>query len=212
MHGNSKWYTSCCPHMDTCAQKGFMASSRRHADLTSLVGEENHGENRGNHRSRTLKFDGNKLRERRLEVGRSLDEACMACSIAVEILKAFEEGDLDRLPPRPFALGFLRSYCQYLDLAPEGFLAELEEVLYSIRRQNSATKAEKVRASLYFRLPSLHIHLSKELKTWLAVCGLLLLGWFAYSTMLTLDSDPAQGRAQAAGVDLAPEHVQEDPR
>ena len=136
----------------------------------------------------------------------------MACSIAVEILKGLEEGDLDRLPPRPFALGFLRSYCQYLDLAPEGFLAELEQALYSFDEAHSSTKASIAQVSSNIRLPILQLQISNELKTWLAICGLLLLGWFAYSTMLTPQADPAHGRAQAAGVELPPEPVQEDSR
>lgn len=164
-------------------------------------GTANRSGKRGNSRRETLKFDGNELRERRIEQERSIDELSLACSIPKEMIEAFEEGDLDKLPHRCFATGLLRSYCLQLELSPERFISDLQEALRSARNE-----ASNIRRATAFRFPHINwpgfrLPITKEIEAWLAVCGFLLLGWFAYSTVVRPTAELSQGQAQAARVE-----------
>ncbi|HYD17156.1 MAG TPA: RodZ domain-containing protein [Patescibacteria group bacterium] len=65
--------------------------------------------------SSTLKA-GEILRETRLAKGLELEEISAAIHVRVGQLKAIEENHLDALPGMTYALGFLKSYAQYLKL------------------------------------------------------------------------------------------------
>lgn len=59
------------------------------------------------------------LKEARLQRGHKLSHVAETLNIDENFLKAFEAGQLGRLPPQQaYALGFLRSYAQYLELDP----------------------------------------------------------------------------------------------
>lgn len=148
-----------------------------------------------------MKFDGNELRERRIELGRSIDELSLACSISKEMIEAFEEGELDKLPHRCFAIGLLRSYCLQLELSPGRFISDFEEALRT--PHNQASNIRRPSASWFPRInwTSFRLPITKEIETWLAVCGFLLLGWFAYSTIVRPTAELSQGQAQAARVE-----------
>ncbi len=57
---------------------------------------------------------GAQLRRRRLERGEDLDDVAKSLRIKPSYLVEIEQGDLTALPGRPYALGFLRSYADYL--------------------------------------------------------------------------------------------------
>ena len=57
---------------------------------------------------------GAQLRRRRLERGEELDDVAKSLRIKPSYLVEIEQGDLTALPGRPYALGFLRSYADYL--------------------------------------------------------------------------------------------------
>ncbi len=152
-----------------------------------------------------MNFDGTKLKERRIELRRSLIDAGTACSVSVEFLKALEDGDLDPLPPRIFSLGIVRSYCNYLDLPADGYLGQLEEALGTARSRPDSTQTPTERGNSQSRTRLLTFTLSTELTTWIAVCALLFLGWFSYSTLLRSESENAQTQVQAASVE-SPRH------
>ena len=57
---------------------------------------------------------GAQLRQRRLERGEDLDDVAKSLRIRPSYLFGIEQGDLSALPGRPYALGFLRSYADYL--------------------------------------------------------------------------------------------------
>lgn len=59
---------------------------------------------------------GSYLRTRREALGVSLDEIGAATKIRLGLLEALESEDFPRLPAPIFVKGFLRSYCQYLNL------------------------------------------------------------------------------------------------
>ena len=57
---------------------------------------------------------GAQLRRRRLERGEDLDDVAKSLRIKPSYLVEIEQGDLTAMPGRPYALGFLRSYADYL--------------------------------------------------------------------------------------------------
>lgn len=61
---------------------------------------------------------GDRLRQARERRGVSIAEASATLKIRVPILQAFENEDHNKLPPRIYALGQLRTYAAYLGLDP----------------------------------------------------------------------------------------------
>ena len=59
---------------------------------------------------------GDLLRRQRAEMGLNLREVATALKIKLSYLAAIEEGHPDELPGAPYAVGFVRSYSQYLGL------------------------------------------------------------------------------------------------
>lgn len=69
---------------------------------------------------------GQALKEARERQRLTLRQAEETTNIRLEYLKCLEEGELDRLPGRVYAVGFLRSYAKLLNLNPEPLVAELK--------------------------------------------------------------------------------------
>ena len=147
-----------------------------------------------------MKHLGNELRQRRTELKRSIDEASIACAIPKDLIHAIEEGDIERLPHYCFAAGLLRSYCRYLDLPPEGYVTRLQETRSRLEQASASSLKRKAPRGPRLSFPNLGMRLSKEFHTWLAVSALLLLGWFAYSTIIRPTADITQSHAQAASI------------
>ncbi|WP_439814289.1 helix-turn-helix domain-containing protein [Zavarzinia sp. CC-PAN008] len=57
---------------------------------------------------------GTELRSERILQGRTLDQAAAHLRIRKDLLDAIEEGAYGRLPGAPYAIGFVRSYAEYL--------------------------------------------------------------------------------------------------
>lgn len=66
---------------------------------------------------------GDTLRDRRLELGISLETAQEATKIRGRMLTALEEGDYNRLPNPGYVRGYVSSYARYLELDPVPLLA-----------------------------------------------------------------------------------------
>ncbi len=58
------------------------------------------------------------LKEARLQKGYKISEVSKKLNINESFLKAFEEGHLGRLPDQSYAIGFLKSYAEFLGLDP----------------------------------------------------------------------------------------------
>ena len=66
---------------------------------------------------------GATLRTARMRCGEDLQTVAEALRIRRIHLEALEEGDHDALPGRPYAIGFVRSYAEYLNLDPTEMVA-----------------------------------------------------------------------------------------
>ncbi len=65
---------------------------------------------------------GNDLAERRRAAGVTLEDMCRDTKIRRPILEAIEEGDLGKLPPDVFVVGFIKAYCDRLDMDPGPYI------------------------------------------------------------------------------------------
>lgn len=71
-----------------------------------------------------MKEIGEYLKNRRLELGISLDEAEQYLKIRKKYLVGIEEGDESILPGRTYFIGYLRNYANYLE-ADQGYIDQL---------------------------------------------------------------------------------------
>lgn len=62
---------------------------------------------------------GQRLRKERERYGQSLDDIERALKIRAGVIEALEKSDFEHLPGRVYALGFVRSYAEYLGLDPD---------------------------------------------------------------------------------------------
>ena len=62
---------------------------------------------------------GKLLAETRIKRELELDQVARETNIAKRYLEALEQDDYSVFPAEPYVLGFLRNYCEYLDLDPE---------------------------------------------------------------------------------------------
>ncbi len=65
---------------------------------------------------------GDTLRERRIALGLTLDQAESATRIRARLLAALEEGAYDRLPAPGYVRGYISSYGRFLELDPQALL------------------------------------------------------------------------------------------
>ena len=70
---------------------------------------------------------GEELRAARLRVGEDIRTVAGALKIRRDHLEALEEGLNDRLPARAYAVGFVRSYAEYLGLDAAALVARFKE-------------------------------------------------------------------------------------
>jgi len=66
---------------------------------------------------------GDTLRERRIALGVTLDQAEQATRIRARLIDALEEGEYARLPNPGYVRGYISSYARFLDLDPLPLLA-----------------------------------------------------------------------------------------
>lgn len=66
---------------------------------------------------------GDTLRERRVTLGFTIEQAQEATRIRIKLLQALEEGDYVKLPNPGYVRGYISSYARYLELDPVPLLA-----------------------------------------------------------------------------------------
>jgi cytoskeleton protein RodZ len=114
------------------------------------------------------------LHRARMVAGYELQDVATALRIRLTYLEALEEGRFDDLPGMTYAVGFLRSYSQYLGLDPDEMIARL-------KRETAAGGAQR---DLSFPVPPKE---GGKPKVWLilgvlVLAGLVYGGWYVYST------------------------------
>ncbi|HQR28996.1 MAG TPA: helix-turn-helix transcriptional regulator, partial [Anaeromyxobacteraceae bacterium] len=67
------------------------------------------------------------LRERELR-GLALDDVARVTRLAASVIEAIEEGDPERMPPRGYLVGYLRSYAAAVGLDADDVVLRWQEV------------------------------------------------------------------------------------
>ena len=142
---------------------------------------------------RELGFPGDKLAARREALGMTLQDAYAEVHVPLEYLRALEEGRMDGLPPAAYTLGFIQTYCAMLELRPEPFI-DRYRMLTQVAAPEPEVEAAPVRRATRtvpaFRMPRLMPDgpapaWMQDAITWGAICGILLLGWATWSTLVS---------------------------
>ncbi|HNR31525.1 MAG TPA: helix-turn-helix transcriptional regulator [Candidatus Hydrogenedentes bacterium] len=141
---------------------------------------------------------GKLLRERREELGWTLVEVHEAIHVQIAHLRALETGDVRGLPGATFAAGFLKTYCQHLELDPEPFLFAFHACFGAPRKQ-----------PVFRRATSGHDPLDRpawltDVIAWGTVCAVVVFAWFTYGLVIRPILEGAQERARAGTVEAPP--------
>jgi cytoskeleton protein RodZ len=78
---------------------------------------------------------GAQLRQERLKRGEDLDDVAQHLRIKSGYLFALEQGDLSGMPGRAYALGFLRSYADYLGFDGEDLISRIKSTVDNLTDQ-----------------------------------------------------------------------------
>ena len=134
-----------------------------------------------------------KFAERREELGITLRDAYAQTHIPLQYLEALEAGNVDALPASCYALGFLKTYCAFLKLDAEPFLAEYQSQTRAPAGRRRARTGDGQRPSLM-----------ADAVAWLTVCAIIALGWLTYTVVVRPNAEPLDGRVEAGEILLPP--------
>ena len=103
---------------------------------------------------------GAQLRQARLARGEELDEVAEHLRIKPSYLLGLEQGDLSVMPGRTYALGFLRSYADYLGFDGEDLIAQIRSSVADLTAGPTCTAARRCSESRLPKLPILVVSLA----------------------------------------------------
>jgi len=134
---------------------------------------------------------GTDLRAAREQLG--LDQSAVAARLRVRpvYLEALEDGALDRLPPRPYALGYLRLYAQVLGLDPDEQVRRLKPCVEPVTHKPPPLEFPAP-------LPERGVPVGATLFVAALLMAGAYIGWYRLS---------ADGRLPAEGVQPVPERL-----
>ena len=153
---------------------------------------------------RPTAYPGKSLRERREERGLTTGEVYRQIHVPPRYLNALERGDFTQLPEETYAMGFLTTYCRFLELDPDPFIAALQEHCNPITKPG---RFAPKRADDILRRP---LRMA-DVATWSAICALLLLAWFTFNTVTQPFTEGEENRVDASTL-TAPEQEPFDSR
>jgi cytoskeletal protein RodZ len=113
---------------------------------------------------------GAQLRQVRLERGEELDEVAEHLRIKSTYLFGIEQGDLSRMPGRTYALGFLRSYADYLGFDGDDLIVQIKSTV--------ANLTDRTRLRIRTPLPESRLPKAPILVISLAAIAAIYAGWF----------------------------------
>lgn len=131
-------------------------------------------------------FPGHELRARREELGLTPAKAGDQIHVSPIILEALEQGRHLDLPAPAYAVGFLKSYCNFLELDADRYVTLYRESIRPQHRFLGVSRSTPAAAGHggFAALPWM-----VEVMPWVAGMVLVGLGWFAYAVVIA----PAAG-------------------
>ena len=146
-------------------------------------------------------FPGDQLRTCREQCGLTVTDVFRALRIPGKYIEALELGDLAALPDLCVAVGFIKSYCQFLGLSPEPYVDSFRACMRPTTRFIYIDPKSKMIMPAW----------ANELATWGVVCAFLLLAWFAYAIVFHPDAEQADKQVEAGNIELLVPPDPEDP-
>lgn len=134
---------------------------------------------------------GEALRRTRCFYGKSLSDIERSLRIRSSQISAIERGDISALPGRVYAIGFVRSYAEFLGL-------DGADIVHLFKKQYMDGQGK---VSLSFPVPASE---TKTPSIWLVIAGLILASVF----MLVWSSINKPDRSIVQGVAALPEHIE----
>jgi len=144
-------------------------------------------------------FPGAELRARREELGFSVDDVYRKIRVPIHVIQSFETGNVHELPAACYTVGFLKTYCHFLQIGPNRFVDTYQECIRPATRflRRSAPPAKPMPRPKWV----------VELTAWAVVCLFIAFGWFAYAIVVRPNANPGDQRALAGTEDAAGLHV-----
>jgi hypothetical protein len=143
---------------------------------------------------KVAQFPGNELRQRREELGLSPADVYRRTRIPMPYLAAMEQGNVADLPPKCYALGFIRTYCRFLGLEPERFC----DCLHACTQPPPGRFLRRHASSAGWSRPVWF----NEAAAWFGVCLIIAFTWFAYTILLRPNADVTDSHVDAGAVKM----------
>ncbi len=134
---------------------------------------------------------GSQLKRRRTLRGQSLEAVHQHTRIPREHLEALEANNFDYFPASVYMRGFLRSYCEYLDIDCDPLLENLDSEKSKIRTEAKAPKTPLPWDSSPLWLP----FSSATLMPFLLIAGLAMAGVLLWTLKEKPTEEPSRARA-----------------
>lgn len=134
-----------------------------------------------------LPYSGDDLRRRRETLGLSQADVFEEVRVPIRYVKALEDGEFAALPAAGYAVGFLRTYCRFLNLPSERYVDSFRA---SARMWLATPQAART-------APAQAANWRENLVTWAAICAVLLLGWIAYAMVVHPNTEATRNRVEA---------------
>lgn len=150
-----------------------------------------------------IHFPGEDLHDKRVSMGHSVEEVSRLIHVPLPHLIALEEGNINALPELTYTIGFLRTYCEFLELSCEPYVAQLRlAVNPPAARTRFLPKSLDVGES---QAPWLN-----EAITWITVSGLVILGWLTFNSIVKPFEDRPEKQVEAGtSIITPPSHFDE---
>jgi cytoskeletal protein RodZ len=134
-------------------------------------------------------FPGSELQKRREELGFSFADVHEMTHVPVAYLRALESATFIALPAPTYTAGFLRSYCECLNLAPERYV-NLYESAASPLNKHFVARQSALGQALANRY--------RNAIAWCTVCAVVAAIWFAWSVVFKIDESGQMDRGVQA--------------
>jgi cytoskeleton protein RodZ len=131
---------------------------------------------------------GEILLGRREERGLTRDDVYRKLRIPADFIQHLEQGELDRLPAMTYTSGFVKTYCEFLDVNPGPVLIEIESILFKRKSLFKGALSDD---------PEDRPAWVNELAMWAGILAFLLIGWIAYTVLVQPATQPEQTQVQA---------------
>jgi cytoskeletal protein RodZ len=116
---------------------------------------------------------GAQLRRVRMERGQDLDHVAQQLRIRPSYLSGIEQGDLSAMPGRTYALGFLRSYADYLGFDGDDLVSQIKSTV--------ANLTDRTRLRVRTPLPESRLPRTPVLVLSLAAVAGIYTGWWYFN-------------------------------